>query len=157
MKLEYFEDCYKTLNLNKKAVITDEEVFEAYEKVKIQLMGIWKKVTTKDEIERLHDIEIRINDSYKMLQTEEKRKKYNEFLDEVEKIKERIRKKEEEEIEQKEDEKIKNEVQQEEVKREDLTERQQTGNYNREKEINFIPIYKGQFNKLPEKDEEEER
>ena len=84
MKQKYFRNCYKILGLSDRKNITDEMVLEAYNNLKKQLEGFRKRAKTEDEIKHLQELEISINDSYRMLQTEEKRKIYDEFLEESE-------------------------------------------------------------------------
>ena len=104
----------------------------------------------------LQEIEILINDAYRMLQTEEKRKKYDDFLVEVEKIKEKKtepkmtleeyeqKKKEHEQIQKRMQERVRNFMKETQSKRLN------------EDGIKFTPIYKGEINRTPKKDREED-
>ena len=87
MKREYFKICYKILGLSDKKNITDEMVLDAYNSIMEQLSVLKKRARTEGEEEYFEELEIAIKDSYRILQTEEKRKRYDDFLLEVEKRK----------------------------------------------------------------------
>lgn len=156
MKQEYFRDCYKILNLRGRKFITDEMVFNSYNNLKEQLTVLKRKSKTEEELKLLQEIEILINDAYRMLQTEEKRKKYDDFLVEVEKIKEKKtepkmtleeyeqKKKEHEQIQKRMQERVRNFMKETQSKRLN------------EDGIKFTPIYKGEINRTPKKDREED-
>lgn len=80
MKQGYFKDCYKILGLSEKKDITDEMVLDAYNSLMEQLSNFKERAKTQEDIEYIAELEIAIKDSYRILQTEEKRNRYNEFL-----------------------------------------------------------------------------
>ena len=164
MKQEYFKDCYKILGLSEKKVITDEMVSNAYNSLMEQLSNFKGKAKTQEDIEYIAKLEIAIKDSYKILQTEEKRNKYNEFLLRVEKEEKKKQAKlettktepkmsfEEYEQRRKKLEESRNKMQerlQESIKKMPSKKISEDG-------LRYTPIYRGQMNSTPKNNREED-
>ena len=133
MKPEYFRNCYKILNLRGRKFITDEMVLESYNSLKKQLKGFKERAKTEDEMKYLQELEISINDAYRILETEEKRKIYDEFLARIEQME------------------SKNGMKSGQTTSTSSSQKRPSTQTVDENEVKFIPMYKGKFNDVPKK------
>ena len=164
LDIEHFESYYKILGLKNgpqddNKVITDEMVEKAYEHAMKQLEYFESKARNEEEKEQIKKIAKSRKEAYEILKTEEKRKKYDEFEAEIRKaIKD---KKEQEKIKEEMPKKLSNkpvnkdltDEQYEQAKKatENAVKRMQPI-----KKIEFTPIYKGQFGKMPPQRKEDD-
>lgn len=164
MKREYFKICYKILGLSDKKNITDEMVLDAYNSIMEQLSVLKERARTEGEVEYFEELEIAIKDSYRILQTEEKRKRYDDFLLEVEKRKSKDETnlkptKTEPKMSLEEYEQRKRKIEESRIemkKRLQKSIKEMPSKRISEDGIRYTPIYNGQMNSVPRNDRKDD-